>query len=231
MTTKTVYLYDENTGEHKGAYEAHESPLEPGQFITPIHSSPVPPPLIGVNEVAVMVSGAWAIQPDFREQTIYDQTTGTPQVVAAIGTLPAGSALTPPPPTLAAMRISASVAIDNQAGAARAKYITSVAGQAETYLSKAADAQGYKAAIYPFASVANYPWVQAEAIAINGASPTAAQTQAAADGILAAQAQWVALGAAIEQARRAGKIAVAAAATVAAVQAAEQNAITALLAI
>ena len=119
-------------------------------------------------------------------------------------------------------------AIDAQAGATRSKYITTVPGQSETYMSKAADAAAYKTAGYPFASLANYVWVQAEAIAINGASPTSAQVKAAADGILAAQAAWIALGAQIEQARRAGSVAVAAALTAAAAQSAQAAAISAL---
>jgi hypothetical protein len=119
-------------------------------------------------------------------------------------------------------------AIDAQAGATRSKYITTVPGQSETYMSKATDASAYKAAGYPFASLASYVWVQAEAVAINGVSPTSAQAKAAADSILAAQAAWIALGAQIEQARRAGSVAVAAASTVTAVQAAQTAAVTAL---
>lgn len=129
---------------------------------------------------------------------------------------------------LASAKSKAYDAIDSQAGTTRAKYITTVAGQSETYMSKATDAAAYKAASYPFANIANYPWVQAEAIALNGATPTAAQTQAAADGILAAQAAWITLGAKIEQARRAGAVAVAAAGTVAAVQSAQAAAVASL---
>lgn len=134
---------------------------------------------------------------------------------------------------VAGAQVAANAAIDNQAGLTRLKYITDVAGQSETYLSKATDAINYKAAAYPFASIASYPMVQAEGKAIYGATPTptAAQYQAAADGILTQQAQWIQLAAAIEQQRRAGKIAVGAASTVAAVQAAQQAAIAALAAL
>jgi hypothetical protein len=126
---------------------------------------------------------------------------------------------------------SAYAAIDAQAGATRSKYITTVPGQPETYMSKAADAAAYKAAAYPFASIANYLWVQAEAVAINGASPTSAQVKAAADGILAAQATWITLGAQIEQTRRAGAVAVAAATTAAVAQSARDAAMAALKAL
>lgn len=126
-------------------------------------------------------------------------------------------------------RAAALRAIDNQAGVTRIKYITPVAGQAETYLAKANDAQVYKTAGYPAASIANYPLVQAEAVALYGATPTAAQFQAAADGILATQSQWIAKAAQIEQQRRAGKIAVTAAMDVAAINAARDTAIAALV--
>jgi hypothetical protein len=135
-----------------------------------------------------------------------------------------------PAQLLQSAQTTASKIIDGQAGATRAKYITTVAGQSETYMSKATDATAYKAAGYPFASVASYIWVRAEAAAMYGATATAAQTQAAADGILAAQTAWIALGAKIEQARRAGGVAVDAATTVAAVQAAQAAAVAALAA-
>lgn len=133
--------------------------------------------------------------------------------------------------TLVQAQASAYLAIDNQAGTTRLKYITDVAGQSETYLSKASDAAAYKAAAYPVASIANYPMVQAEAKALYGAMPTTAQYQAAADGIITTQAQWTVLAAAIEQQRRSGKIAVAAATTLTAAQAAQAAAITALSAL
>jgi hypothetical protein len=141
-----------------------------------------------------------------------------------------GQLIPAPAPTLTQARGDACTAIDAQAGATRAKYITTAPGQPETYQAKAADANAYKAAGYPSASIANYPWVQAEAISINGA-PTAAQIQAAADGIIATATAWIAKGAAIEQQRRAGKIAVGNAATVAAVQSAAAAAIAALQAL
>lgn len=150
-------------------------------------------------------------------------------------TIPAGCTLSIsdiiPPTPLAQTQATANSAIDAQSGATRLKYITDVAGQSETYLAKSSDATAYKAALYPVASIASYPMVQAEAKALYGATPTAAQFQAAADGIIATQAQWLQLAAAIEQARRAGKIAVNAATTNAGAQAAQQAAITALQAL
>lgn len=45
MTTKTVFLFDELTRRLTGVYEAQESPEEPGQWITPTHSTFVVPHL------------------------------------------------------------------------------------------------------------------------------------------------------------------------------------------
>ena len=144
-------------------------------------------------------------------------------------------AISNPPKTAAQSLLeaqnSAYIAIDAQAGKTRSKYITVVAGQDVTYQSKAMDATAYKAAGYPFANIANYPWVQAEAKAINGLAPTAAQYQAAADSIILTQAQWAVIGSSIEQQRRAGKIAVAAATMAASAQTAQNTALTALAAL
>jgi hypothetical protein len=227
MSTKLVHLFDAN-GLYRVDCECAPNPQEPGQFIEPINSTAVALPVLTANETARFVSGAWVVVPDFRGQFWYDQTSGAAVEIVDVGQPATNLAATPPPPTLQQARTEAGLKIDGEAGAARARYITTVPGQSETYMSKAADAAAYKAAAYPFASLASYVWVQAEAVAINGASPTSAQVKAAADSILAAQAGWVALGANIEQARRAGAVAVAAASTVAAVQAAQAAAIATL---
>jgi len=137
--------------------------------------------------------------------------------------------ITPKP--LDQVQATALTAIDAQAGATRLKYITDVAGQSETYLAKTKCAIAYKAAAYPVLSIASYPMTQAEGKAVYGSAPTAAQYQAVADYIIATETQWVTLAAAIEQQRRAGKIAVNAASTNAGAQAAQQAAVTALQAL
>lgn len=136
-------------------------------------------------------------------------------------------AVDPPPPTLAEAQAGALTAIDAAAGAARARYITTADGQAATYLLKAADADRYKAAGYPAAQIAGYPWVLAKARAMVTA-PAAADYQAAADLIIATRDAWVSKGAAIEEARERGKAAVSAAVDVAGVAAARSAAIAEL---
>lgn len=132
---------------------------------------------------------------------------------------------------LLAEQKSACSAIDSAAGSTRAKYITVVAGQSETYQAKQQDAINYKTSGYPYASIGSYAWINAEALAVYGSAFTAAQAQAAVDNILATAAAWITKGAQIEQARRAGSITVAAATTVAAVQSAQAAAVTALQAL
>jgi hypothetical protein len=100
MSWKTVYLFDPATFAFAGTYQAQESPLELGVFIEPVHSTDIEPPAVDADQVAVW-NGAWSVQPDYRGQTMYDQTSGAPLEVTSIGAIPAGFALTPPPPTLA----------------------------------------------------------------------------------------------------------------------------------
>jgi len=99
-------------------------------------------------------------------------------------------------------------AIDAKAGEVRKRYITTVPGQAETYLKKAEEAAAYKAAGYPV-DLTPYGWIAAE-VAARGIT-----AQQAADGILARRDQYVALGQGIERERVKAKEAIRAASTIA----------------
>ena len=101
---------------------------------------------------------------------------------------------------LGAARSCASARIDHAAEAARLKYITGGAGQAATYLTKAAQARAYQAAGFT-GTVPGY--VQAEASARDVTAQVAALT------IIGEEEAWHDLGAAIELVRRTGKVAVA----------------------
>lgn len=136
-------------------------------------------------------------------------------------------AVDPPRPILSEVLTAALTAIDAAAGAARARYITTADGQESTYLLKSADADRYKAAGYPAAQIASYPWVLAKARAMV-AAPAAADYQAAADLIIATRDAWVVKGAAIEEARERGKAAVSAAVDVAGVETARAAAVAEL---
>ncbi|MDE2101800.1 MAG: hypothetical protein KGL39_31430 [Patescibacteria group bacterium] len=133
MTTKTVYLYD-TAGALTGSYAAQASPLDPGKYIEPIDSTEIAPPAAGADEVAVFSGGAWTLQPDYRGQTIYNQTTGASQEVTAIGAIPSGFGLSPPPPTLAQAQTLQSALMKTAAQAATiAGFASSALGSAYTY--------------------------------------------------------------------------------------------------
>lgn len=124
-------------------------------------------------------------------------------------------AVDPPPRTLDEAHALALCAIDVEAGAARARYITVAPGQEATYMCKESQARSYQAAGYPAAIVASYPMVDAEAHALYGAAPTDAEIQAACDAIIAQADAWIATAAQIERARIGGKRAVSNATSVA----------------
>ena len=122
-----------------------------------------------------------------------------------------------PAPDLAALRDQALAEIDSAAGDARGRYITTVPGQETTPAEKEKEARAHAdGASGPF------PFLEAEAAELN--SSVAAL---AAEMIATAEA-WRPLGVAIEAKRRAGKVAVSAAADAAAIQAAKEAALAAL---
>ena len=91
--------------------------------------------------------------------------------------------------------------IDQAAGEARARYITSVPGQAETYLMKYQDAVAFQAGNGPT------PWVEADAQAYGVTEAEAAQN------IVDQYFAWVAVGKEIERIRLSAKASVRSATT------------------
>src|ERR1017187_4279156 len=88
---KKVYLFDPVTGIYTGTGNAQLSPLDvPGTYLYPTHSTDTAPPTAAVNQVAVFDRGGWSLKPDYRWQTIYNQTDGSDKLVTAIGSLPDG---------------------------------------------------------------------------------------------------------------------------------------------
>lgn len=59
---KTVNLFDAVTGEFSGIYDAQESPLEPGVFICPEHSTEDHLPTLSGGDKAYRVDGAWVVR-------------------------------------------------------------------------------------------------------------------------------------------------------------------------
>jgi len=62
MMKKTVNIFDAETGEFSGTYEAQESPLELGVFICPTHSTDDPLPSLAKGEKAFRIDGAWVVR-------------------------------------------------------------------------------------------------------------------------------------------------------------------------
>jgi hypothetical protein len=58
---KIVYLFNEVTGIYEGSYEAQESPLEPGVYITPTASTDIAPPALAAGESLHWTGSAWQV--------------------------------------------------------------------------------------------------------------------------------------------------------------------------
>jgi hypothetical protein len=142
-------------------------------------------------------------------------------ILTSLNALLAAQAVRLAPP-LGQQVTDAVATINGAAEAARERYITPGYGQVAVYLLKEGDARAYAAANYPSAQLANYPFVNAERLAMGSTG------QAAADFIITTADAWRAKAAEIEQARRSGILAVQAAADAAAVAAARDAAVTAL---
>ncbi|MDQ0314857.1 DUF4376 domain-containing protein [Amorphus orientalis] len=111
MSGPTVYSYDPTSGEALGSSIADPSPLEPGAFLDPAHTTRTPPPETGAGEAACWTGEAWEIRPDHRGETWY-AADGAAVTVDHIGD-PAddGLAAVAPPPTLEEARATKLAAI------------------------------------------------------------------------------------------------------------------------
>jgi hypothetical protein len=176
MNTKLVHLYDGTTGEYKGDYSAQESPLEPGVFIEPEHSTYLALPAVAANQTAVFGSGAWSVVPDFRGQTWFDKVTGAQTIIEVLGapasnlqpSQPAPQSLTPAQ-LLAQAQTSQVALLENAYAAAMQANVSykSAAGTLNLYqadtgsqitLAKELSVYSLPGAVIP----ANYYWVAAD---------------------------------------------------------------------
>lgn len=113
--------------------------------------------------------------------------------------------------------------IDQAAGRARQRYITTVPGQEVTYQAKYADALAFARAGYPEEEVHLYPWVEAERDVLGGTA------REAAEFIRLGGDPWNnVIGPQIEKLRRAGKDAADTAPTISGVVAITRQATDAL---
>lgn len=97
---KTVYLYDDK-GVYTEPYQAQENPMQPGQYITPVLSTDIAPPVYENKQIPFFSKGKWTIEADYRDETWYDKSNGDPVVIVDAGTPPSNLQPIPPvfPPT------------------------------------------------------------------------------------------------------------------------------------
>ncbi|HML55375.1 MAG TPA: hypothetical protein PKC79_14875 [Solidesulfovibrio magneticus] len=227
---KLFYLYDAQ-GVFLGQGEARLSPARPHNpdgspnYLQPANATDLPPPLVGNGQVPVFDGEAWRVEEDHRGQVAYATADGRPLAILAVGALPEGATLTPPPsrrhtwdavtaawqPDMAAIQTDAEAVIDAQADALLAPYISLTPGRAMTYLAKEGQARQFLEAAAP--EPADYPLIAGEV------GITADTAKAVAETILAMAKAWHVMGGAIEAVRLAAKKQVRQAPTPEAVQA------------
>lgn len=77
MNIKKVHLFDD-AGIYTESYVAHESPLEPGIYHTPVLSTDIPLPDLDINQTCKFNGNDWDIISDYRGKIWYDKETGEP---------------------------------------------------------------------------------------------------------------------------------------------------------
>lgn len=83
--TLEVNIFDKN-GWFLFPYTCQEDPKQPGVFIQPIDSTIVPlPSYTPGTQLPQFVLGVWNVEPDYRGETWYDITTGTPEIISEPG--------------------------------------------------------------------------------------------------------------------------------------------------
>ena len=100
--TKTVYLIDETTGEYLGEYQAQESPLEVGVYITPEHSTDNAPLDKEVGFAMCFKEGEWVQVVDSRG--VWYQLDGAEvEVIDLLAEIDGDWSRTQPAPTTSAL--------------------------------------------------------------------------------------------------------------------------------
>jgi len=208
-----LYSYDES-GLYTGPISPRLSPARPfidGQpnYLRPANATDLAPPALAEGQAAVFDGQTWRVVEDHRGEIAYATATRQPVAIQAVGPVPEGCTLTPPPsrfhtwdgavwlPDMGQVRASAEAVIDAQADALLAPYMTLTPGRAMTYMAKEAQARQYLEADSP--DPADYPLIAGE-VGITGDTP-----QAVAETILAMSRAWHSMGAAIESVRLAAK--------------------------
>jgi hypothetical protein len=132
------------------------------------------------NEVAVFVSNAWRITPDFRGRTIYNKITGAAHDVIEFGAIPSGFSFAPAPPTLSE---SAKTKRTQLTQSYQAAIQQNVAYSGTTFQADTASQQALTAALATGAVPAGFGWLDANNVWV---PMTYAQLQGLA-GVMLAQ--------------------------------------------
>ncbi len=88
MNVKTVYNYDSDTGEYLGLETAYESPMEPGVYLMPAHSTETAPPEADAGHLPVFADGVWSLIEDHRGEIWYDTATQERHEIKTLGAVP-----------------------------------------------------------------------------------------------------------------------------------------------
>ena len=91
-----IYNYDAKTKEFINTETAQESPLEEDVYLIPANSTKLAPPNTKENEVAIFNGVKWAVEKDYRGQTIYNTDTKEEQKVDYVGAIKDGWTLLEP---------------------------------------------------------------------------------------------------------------------------------------
>lgn len=94
--SKTIYHYHATSGEFLEQGDARESPMQPGEYIIPAHSTDVAPPAVSAGFARVWVNGAWMQREDHRG--IWFAGDGSRITVRNLGPVPAIAVTQTPPP-------------------------------------------------------------------------------------------------------------------------------------
>lgn len=115
-----IYNYHPDTHEYLSSAHADVDPLDPDNHLIPAHATSVAVPIIKNGEAAIFseATQTWSVVPDFRGQTLYDQTTGDAVVIEDLGAFENLVAVKPQPTQaqlaaqLAANKIAALASVD-----------------------------------------------------------------------------------------------------------------------
>jgi hypothetical protein len=91
-----IFNFSQTTGELLSEGVADESPMSPGEWLLPVNSTTIVPPVAGDRQCAVFSpdSGEWRLAADYRGVALYDIATSMPARIGVVGMLPADYNLT-----------------------------------------------------------------------------------------------------------------------------------------